>query len=66
MDDYHPSMPWASLVPKGGVEMRFRLPARRKQALFTTGPYFLIFLFSPSYILFKTFFYTKSESTTLI
>jgi hypothetical protein len=35
-------------------------------ALFTSIPNFLIFLFSPPYILFKVFFYTKSESTTLI
>jgi hypothetical protein len=34
--------------------------------LFTSGPNFLIFLFSPPYILFKVFFYTKSESMTLI
>jgi hypothetical protein len=35
-------------------------------ALFTNRPNFLIFLFSPPYILFLEYFFTKSESTTLI
>jgi hypothetical protein len=36
------------------------------RALLKRGPHFLIFLFSPSYILFLAFFKTKLESTTLI
>jgi hypothetical protein len=40
--------------------------AGRGQALFTKGPHFLIFLFSPPCIFFLAFFFTKSESTTLI
>jgi hypothetical protein len=35
-------------------------------ALFTNRPNFMFFLFSPSYILFLVFSFTKSESTTLI
>jgi hypothetical protein len=34
--------------------------------LFTSRPNSLIFLFSPPYIFFLVFFFTKSESTTLI
>jgi hypothetical protein len=39
---------------------------RPPSPLFTSRPNFLIFLFSPLYILFKVILNTKSESTTLI